>query len=282
MLEAIYSRLVDPVCLEACVQADETRLRMPEPHKARTGWIWTLRWDEIVAYIFSETRAAETPHHLLAGTVGNLVTDGYSGYNDVVGEGKRSRVGCWAHARRKFDEALSAAPEAHELLDKIVALCRVEHQTAKAEMLITEAHGILREERSRGINAEIEAWVDARKGATPPKSPLGAALIYAKNQRKALRKLLSDPKLPLDNNTSERALRIIAVGRKFLFVGHHEGGQNLAILQTTCSTCQRHGVNPYEYIRDVAVRVSSHPASRLDELLPMNWSPPPGSKTADS
>ena len=102
-------------------------------------------------------------------------------------------------------------------------------------------------------------------------------------QRSTLRKFLSDPKLPLDNNTSERALRIIAVGRKnFLFVGHHEGGQNLAILQTVCSTCLLHGVNPYEYIRDVAVRVGAHPASRLDELLPMNWVPPPASKAPES
>lgn len=282
-LEPVYKRLVDLVSIARYVQADETKLNVAEPHKARTGWIWTLLCDEIVAYVFSETRAAKTPNHLLAGTVGNLVTDGYSGYNDVVGEGKRSRVGCWAHARRKFYEALSTAPEARELLDKIVELYRVEHDAAEAGVLTTEAHGILREERSQVIVGEIEAWVDARKDATPPKSPLGVALTYAKNQRSALRKFLSDPKLPLDNNASERALRIIAVGRKnFLFVGHQEGGQNLAILQTICSTCQLHGINPYEYIRDVAVRVGSHPASRLDELLPMNWKPPPGTEAADS
>jgi len=82
----------------------------------------------------------------------------------------------------------------------------------------------------------------------------------------------------LSNNTSERALRIIAVGRKnFLFVGHEEGGHILAILQTVCSTCLLHGINPYEYIRDVAVRVATHPSSRLDELLPQKWKPPPGS-----
>ena len=81
------------------------------------------------------------------------------------------------------------------------------------------------------------------------------------------------------NNASERALRIIAVGRKnFLFVGHEEGGQNLAILQTLCSTCMLHGINPYEYIRDVAVRVRLHPNAKLDELLPMHWKPPPESE----
>ena len=278
-VEPVYKRLLDLVCLDPYVQADETKLRVAEPKNARTAWIWTLLCDEIVAYVYSETRAAETPNHLLAGTTGTLVTDGYSGYNGVVGEGKRTRVGCWAHARRKFYEALSTAPEARELLDKIVELYRVEHDAADDDILKTPAHGILRDERSRVIVDAIEAWVDARIEATPPKSPLGTALTYASNQRSALRKFLSDPKLPLDNNISENALRIIAVGRKnFLFVGHKEAGHNLAILQTVCSTCLLHGVNPYEYIRDVAVRVATHPASRLDELLPMNWVPPPGTE----
>ena len=281
VLEPIYKRLLELVCIDPYVQADETKLRVAEPKNARTVWIWTVLCEQIVAYVYSETRAAETPNHLLAGTTGSLVTDGYSGYNGVVGEGKRTRVGCWAHARRKFFEALSTAPEARELLDQIVALYRVEHDAAEDGILKTPAHGILRDERSRAIVGAIEAWVDGRIEATPPKSPLGVALTYAKNQRSALRKFLSDPKLPLDNNLSENALRIIAVGRKnFLFVGHEEGGHNLAILQTVCSTCLVHGINPYEYIRDVAVRVGSHPSSRLDELLPMNWTPPPGPESA--
>jgi len=278
VLEPIYKRLVARVRHDPYVQADETTLRVAEPQNARTAWIWTLLCDDIVAYIYSETRAAETANHLLAGTAGHLVADGYSGYNGVVGDGKRTRVGCWAHARRKFYEALSTAPEARQLLDQIVALYRVEHEAADNGILGTPAHAILRDERSRDIVDAIDAWVDARIDTAPPKSPLGVALTYAKNQRQALSEFLTDPKLPLDNNASERALRIIAVGRKnFLFVGHEEGGHNLAILQTLCSTCLLHRINPYEYIRDVAVRVRFHPNSKLDELLPMNWKPPPDS-----
>jgi transposase len=278
VLEPIYKRLIARVRQDPYVQADETTLRVAEPENARTAWIWTLLCDDIVAYVYSETRAAETANHLLAGTAGHLVTDGYSGYNGVVGEGKRTRVGCWAHARRKFYEALASAPEAREILDQIVALYRVEHEAAENGILGTPAHEILRNERSRQIVDAIDAWVDARIDTTLPKSPLGVALTYAQNQRKTLRQFLEDPKLPLDNNASERALRIIAVGRKnFLFVGHEEGGHNLAILQTICSTCLLHGINPYEYIRDVAVRVRFHPNSRIDELLPMHWKPPPAS-----
>lgn len=282
VLEPLYLRLIQLVSQDPYVQADETRLRVAEPKNARTAWIWTLLCKEIVAYVFSESRSAETPNQLLRGSKGYLVTDGYSGYNGVVGDGKRIRVGCWAHARRGFFEALSSAPEAKEILDQIVALYRVEHDAAENGILGTPAHEVLRDDRSRAIVDAIDTWVDTRIGSTPPKSALGAALTYAKNQRKALREFLENSKLPLDNNSSERALRIIATGRKnFLFVGHEEGGHNLAILQTLCSTCLLHRINPYEYIRDVAVRVRFHPNSRIDELLPMNWKPPPGSDSSD-
>jgi transposase len=282
VLEPIYQRLVERVGQDPYLQADETRLRVAEPHHARTAWIWTLLCEDIVAYVYSETRAAETPKHVLSGTQGHLVTDGYSGYNDVVGDGKRTRVGCWAHTRRKLYEALASAPEAQEVLDQIVALYRVEHEAAEMNLLATPAHEILRDERSRTIVEAIEKWVDGRIDTVAPKSPLGVALTYAKNQRQALREFLEDPKLPLDNNASERALRIIAVGRKnFLFVGHEEGGHNLAVLQTLCSTCLLHRINPYEYIRDVAVRVRYHPNTKLDELLPKNWKPPPDSTATE-
>lgn len=276
VLEPLYKRLVELVRHNAYVQADETTIKVAEPNNARTAWIWTLLCEDIVAYVYSETRGAETANHLLVGTTGHLVTDGYAGYNGVVGDDKRMRVGCWAHARRKFYEALSSAPEARQVLDQIVALYRVEHEAAECGVAGTAAHQLLRDERSRLIVDAIETWTDERIQSTLPKSPLGVALTYAKNQRRALRRFLDDPKLPLDNNASERALRIIAVGRKnFLFVGHEEGGHNLAILQTLCSTCLLHGINPYEYIRDVAVRVRFHPNALLDDLLPMRWKPPP-------
>jgi transposase len=276
VLAPIYHRLLALVRLDPYVHADETSLKVLAPEAAKTGWIWTLLCNDIAAYVFSESRGAETAHHLLADTTGHLVCDGYAGYNGVVGEGLRRRAGCWAHSRRKFHDALSTAPEARELLDLIVKLYRVEYKAAQLGHLGTDAHQMLRDEESRPVLGDIEAWIDTHTDAVPPKSPLGQALSYATNQREQLRVFLDDPKVPLDNNVAERALRVIAVGRKnFLFVGHQEGGQNFAILQTICSTCQLHDVNPYEYIRDVVVRVRTHPNKQIDELLPMNWKPPP-------
>jgi transposase len=276
VLEPIYRRLLALVVAHPYVQADETKLRVAEPHQARHAWIWAMLCEDIVAYVYSESRSAEVANHLLAGSTGHLTVDGYAGYNGVVGEDGRVRSGCWSHLRRYFYLALATAPEARELLDLIVALYRVEHDAATHEIFGTPAHGLLREERSTPIVDAIEGWVDARLGLVPPKSPLGQALGYAHNQRATMRVFLSDPKLPLDNNASERALCIIARGRKnFLFVGHEQAGHNLAILQTLCSTCLLHGVDPYSYLHDVLIRVRHHPHQRLDELLPMNWRPPP-------
>ncbi len=199
--------------------------------------------------------------------------DGYAGYNASIKAEGRTRVGCWAHARRYFWEALKTAPEeARWVLDRITELYRIEHDIAGREELGTAVHALARHVRSRATVESLAKWVDERRPVTPPKSPLGQALGYFNRQRKALAAFLEDPLVPLDNNVAERALRAVAIGRKnFLFVGHDEGGRNLATLQTICHTCLLHGVNPYEYVQDVAVRVRTHPNDRLDELLPWNW-----------
>jgi transposase len=101
-----------------------------------------------------------------------------------------------------------------------------------------------------------------------------------------LERFLEDPQLELThNNISEHALRIVALGRKsWRFSGHNEAAQNLAVLHSIVTTCRLHDRNPFEYIKDVLVRIESHPASRIDELLPWNWQPsaPPESDSADS
>ncbi len=226
--------------------------------------------------MFDESRKGAVADGLLAGTEGFLVIDGYAGYNGVVGDSGRIRVGCWAHARRRFWEAMNTVPEARELLDLIVELYRVEHRAAEKDILGTDAHDLLRKTESKPILEKIQAWVDERVDVFPPRSKMGKALKYASNQRSSLRRFLDDPKLPLDNNFAERGLRAIALGRKnFLFAGHVQGAQNLAVLQSIVATCTLHDVNPYEYIKNLLIRVQDHPAADIDELLPWNWKPPP-------
>ena len=275
LLDPIYKRLLELAKHDPYLHADETTLKVQRPGACLRGWIWALLSKRAIAYVFDETRRGEVARRLLEGTEGFLVIDGYAAYNGVVGEIGRTRVGCWAHARRTFFDAMRSVPEARDLLDLIVELYRIEHRAAERDILGTEAHLMLRQQESAGIVKQIEAWVDERHGAFPPRSSFGEALTYAVKQRGRLREFLRDPKLPLDNNFAERGLRVFALGRKnFLFAGHVQGAQNLAVLQSIVATCRLHGVNPYEYVKDLLVRIQHHPAAEIDALLPWNWSAP--------
>jgi transposase len=119
------------------------------------------------------------------------------------------------------------------------------------------------------------AWLDVEKATYPPQSALGRAISYARNRGDTLTRFLDDARIPVDNNASERALRIVALGRRnFLFVGHSGTGDNLAGLYSLIATCDLHSVDPIEYLRDVLIRVDTHPATAIDELLPHRWRAP--------
>ena len=200
--------------------------------------------------------------------------DGYTGYNAVVLPDGRVRVGCFAHVRRKFFEALGTAPEAQAALNFITALYRVEHLAQAAGELGSAAHLARRLADSAVTLEAFRVSLSTEEPKHPPKSPLGQAIRYARGQWTALTRFLGDARLALDNNASEQTLRTIALGRKnYLFVGNDEAGENLAGLFSLLATCEQNGVNPETYLADVLVRLQHHPNSRLDELLPHLWSP---------
>ena len=165
--------------------------------------------------------------------------------------------------------------ENREVLDLIADLYQVEHDATERGLEGTPEHLELRQSRSKLIVKKIWRWVDARAGKHSPDSKMGKALKYATKQRDKLEKFLSDPKLKLDNNRAERALRIVAQGRKrSLFAGSAEHAQNLAVLHSIVAACRMHGINPYEYIKDILIRIQTHPASRIEELMPWRRRPP--------
>jgi transposase len=277
----LYTRLLELVPEIEIVLADETTMRVLAKKKTRTAWIWSFiardQVDkEIIAYVYSKSRSGETPVRVLADTMGKLLVDGYSAYNKVTVPGGRERAGCLAHLRRKFFDAQSSAPDAaRKAMDFILEVYRVERAALDAEVLGTPEHLVMRQSRSKAVMAEFRAWLDAEQPRHLPNGPMGEAIKYATNQWDALTLFLTDAHLPVDNNASERALRICALGRKnFLFVGHDEAGENLAGLYSLIATCEVNGVNPVEYLADVLIRVQTHPASRIDDLLPHNWTPP--------
>lgn len=277
-LQNIYERLLDVARADPYVHADETTLNVQRKGGCLKGWVWGIMSAQVLLYSFDESRAGAKAQELLGGSTGYLTVDGYSGYSGVSdGKLKRTRVGCWGHSRRKFYVAMKNVPAAREVLELIVKLYIVERDAAKKGVLGTAEHLAMRQERSEEIVDQIDAWVDGHLGNHAPKSAMGRALTYASKQRKRLRRFLKNPKLALDNNYAERALRIIALGRKnFLFAGSSEHAQNLAVVQSIVSTCQLHDVNPYEYIRDVIIRIRGRQTDDpVDDLLPWNWSPPP-------
>jgi transposase len=273
-LAPLSQRLLQLVAASEIVQADETSLVMQKPF--RRGFVWTFLTDEIIAYRFAPDRSGETPSQVLGGTRGTLVVDAYTGYNRVTDIDGRERAACLAHVRRRFFDALSRWPvEARRALDLILDVYRVEHEARLQRIVRTPAHLELRRTRGRAAITAFLAWLDEHKDAFPPKSALGQAISYARNRGDTLTRFLDDVRIPLDNNASERALRIVALGRKnFLFVGNPDRGESLAGLYSLIATCDLHDVDPLEYLRDVLLRVDTHPAAKLDELLPNRWTPP--------
>ena len=160
-------------------------------------------------------------------------------------------------------------------MEFILNVYRIERAALDVDLLGTPEHLEMRQTQSGAVMDEFKAWLDAEQPRHPPRRLMGKAMGYALGQWKELTLFLTGPHLPIDNNAFERALRTCALGRKnFLIVGTDEAGENLAGLYSLIATCEANGVNPVDYLADVLLRVQTHPASRIDVLLPHNWTPP--------
>jgi transposase len=222
-------------------------------------------------YDFTMSRARDGPANFLANYRGYLQADAYGGYDGIFlnSQGKIVEVACWAHARRKFYEARANAPrEANQVLEWIRQLYDVEEQSRD---FTAEDRRALRQHESLPLLERIEAYLDELFPRTLPKSSLRKALTYARNQRAALRAYLSDGRLTIDNNVSERTLRLQAIGRKnWEFLGSAEAGPRAAVLFTILAGAKRHRLEPWAYLRDVLLHLSAGETD-LEPLLPDRW-----------
>ena len=278
LLAPIAARILALVAASDVVLADETSMPMQATlrleKKPKRTYLWTFVSGNFVAYRFSPSRSGATPREVLGSTKGTLVVDAYTGYNAVTGVDGRTRAGCLAHARRRFFDALASHPEAQLALDIIRDVYRVEHEAKERGVARTSEHLAMRHARSKPLLDKLHTWLVEKKDSYLPKGGMGSAIRYALDNWTELTRFLDDVHVPPDNNRSEAALRVAALGRKnFLFVGHEDAGDNIAALYTLVATCEAHGVNPFEYLRDVLMRVSTHPASDIDALLPHRWAP---------
>lgn len=273
-IEPIYKAIAAMVPEAEHVSADETPQPVLEKGGTRKGWMSTFIIPAAILFRYDPSRSGQVPDKVLGASKGVLQVDGYSGYNTVTVPERRKRAGCWSHARRKFFEIRAQnGPVVDPLIDQIGRLFDIEMAAAVREIYGTDTHRDLRQAEARPIVDDLFERMKQAQGRASPRSALGEALRYALNQEAALRIFLDDPKVALDNNVSERALRIVALLRKnALFVGHDEARQNLAMLLTIVSTCILHSVEPRRYIADVIVRVNQ-PGVTVDALLPWNWMP---------
>lgn len=268
VLAPLYERLLARVPGARVVFADETSLKMQRVEKL--GFVWVFATDRDIAYVFSPSRSGDTPVAVLGDSTGVLVVDGYTGYNEVTVPARRTRAGCNGHARRKF--ANLDDDDAKRILERYEEVWAVERDATQLGIRGTPAHLDLRRDRAGPALEAIRDWCEANADAHPPKSALGAAIRYVRNQHPFLTRFLDDIEVAPDNNLSERLLRIVALGRKnYLFVGHEQAGKNSAMLASLIATCVLHDVNPQEYLADVLLRVQDHPATEIDDLLPDRW-----------
>jgi len=229
----------------------------------------------LLAYDFSMDRSKRRPLDFLNDYGGYVHADAYSGYDELFRKEGIVEVGCWAHARRKFDEAASSRPkEATDILSRIARLYH-EVETPCAGMMPEERRRFRQDHAAPILEGIFEKLEELRPKATPSE-PLRKAIDYTLNQRKALCRYLEDGRLRPDNNLAENAMRPVALGRKnWLFVGSERGGRAAALFMGLVQSCKNLGINPWEYFDDMLRRVMSHPVNRLRELLPDQWKPLP-------
>jgi len=285
LLAAIYLAMRDELLLRDVIHADDSPVRLLDPGrgKCRTARIWIALsgvGPPLAVYEFTPDRKSEHPKKFFEKYSGTLVADDYSGYNCVFERPDESvlHAACWAHGRRKFHESLdSAKDDAQRILALIRSLYDIEREAKEkaaggTEFDIYTIRRKLRKRESATIVAHLFEQMEKIADAHPPQAPIARAARYSLNLKEELSRFLHNPKLNIDNNPAENAIRVVALGKKnWLFAGSEEGGQNLAILLSLVETCKRNGINPHTYIEDVLTRVSKTPASRIAELIPHNW-----------
>jgi transposase len=274
---------------EPVLQADESpvRMRLEDGKGSRetTVWVWRSLREKVprkVLVRFEIQKSRDGPKRFLGDWKGVLITDGSSLYERVSAVNGIVRAGCWAHARRYFRKALELGiKEAALLLVPMKRLFRIEsavNQRAERRGLELpmrrELRARIRERRSSVVVRKLYEAANAlaQNRVTLPRGQLGKGLGYLENQRAALEQFLSDPRIPLSNNDSERDLRHIVRGRvNWLVFASPRGGEVACRLYSLMLSCRENGVDPQAYVEDVLTRVSTTPASRIAELTPWGW-----------
>lgn len=236
-------------------------------------WIFKSISPHLVLFYYNKgSRAQYILKEVLPGFQGAVQCDGYQAYEQLDNIRGVITIGCFAHARRKFEQALDNDPErAKYALTEIRKLYDIEREAVELNYTHDQIKA-LRAEKSFPILKAFEEWLLEQAADILPKSPIGKAILYTCGMYRRLVRYTLDGRYRIDNNLAENAVRPLALGRKnYLFCGNHEAAERTAIIYSLMGTCIANKVNPNEWLTDVLNRIQDHNSQKLDQLLPHNW-----------
>jgi transposase len=290
-LEPLYDLMKTLILLCGTIHTDDTPVKVRDSERKIkvTGRLWIYIGDfqhPYNVFDFTMSRSRDGPSKFLKGYRGFLQADAFGGYDGIYAGGKVVEVGCNAHARRKFIEAqktdLARASVALAFYRELYAIEKaIKAEIAKTvpqdepdESVRAAIRLRIRQEKAKPVLDRFREWLEAEQPNALPKSPLGIAINYVQNNWEALSRYASSGYLAIDNNVAEQQMKKIATGRKnWMFTGSENGGKTMAVLFSVVSSCERHGHDPFVYLRDVLERLPTLPKERVSELLPDRWTP---------
>jgi len=277
LLRPLQEALKQEILAGDLIRMDDTRLEMQRNSKglaSKRCFLWEYRNEAgATVFDFALTRSGAEPLRFLHGFRGFVQSDGYAAHDQLfTSKSGRRRVGCWAHVRRRYVDAIESAPaEASLALALIGRLYDVERD-AREQNLGPVERSRLRRERCPPVFKMIKSFLDEWSLSALPKSALGEAVGYTLSQWKTLTVYIDDGRLAIDNNEVESAIRGIALGRNnHLFVGSEQGGHDAAVFYSLIESCKAAGVEPMAYFQDVLGRVASIAEAELRTLTPAHW-----------
>jgi transposase len=286
LIQSVINLLRDRLLTYDILHMDETTVQvLDEPNKKAQSksYLWVQRGGPpnkpVILFDYDAGRGQAIPLRLLDGFSGTIQTDGYAGYNAVVNQNNLIHLGCWAHARRKFSEAVKAQGKGKNKNKKIgkaqrgLAFIQKLYKIEKALLnKTTEDRFTARQQQSLPTLDKLKEWLDESIITVPPKSAVGNALHYLNNEWDKLIRYTNDGRYLMDNNLAENAIRPFVIGRKnWLFSQSVKGVKSSANLYSLIETAKANGLEPYAYLRVLFEKLpQATTVDEIESLLPGN------------